>query len=293
MITDVENRKDVTFKKKITLRKGIDPASLKLFELENGKIVCVGYYSYGDRKVDKNYKDYSKRGKIFFNAIGVFKFDLVNNTEEVKVDYHDIPKEIINQNLNRSIFNKNKLKEKKGEVFGIPNFAFDTYHKNNDGSIVLIGEQFKIARGRESYEKIYKYGDVLITKVNRDGSLAWMKKLAKKQQSARDKGDLSVKLIKGKDDLYLLYMDEIGNLDIDLLKEPSRYVAGGGFLTAYKIHYNSGDAKKISLLDTRKVKGVKTSQFALSRVSSNTNDEFILEVYKKKKEDILIKVELK
>ena len=52
------------------------------------------------------------------------------------------------------------------------------------------------------------------------------------------------------------------------------------------------DIKKISLLDTRDVKGMKIYQFSTERISSNSNDEFIFEVYKKQKEDMLIKVKL-
>ena len=82
---------------------------------------------------------------------------------------------------------------------------------------------------------------------------------------------------------------ELGVIDV-----PEKHVDGkGGFLTAYKVGYNTGDVIRISLLDSRNIKEMKMYQFSLSRVSSVTPDEFVFEVYKKKKEDVLIKVELK
>jgi len=84
-------------------------------------------------------------------------------------------------------------------------------------------------------------------------------------------------------------MDHIENL-----KNGTKYAPKnrGKELTATKINYDSGEVKKISLLNVNIVKDLKTSQFLLSKVLLIANDEFVFEVYKKKKEDVLIKVKL-
>jgi len=88
-------------------------------------------------------------------------------------------------------------------------------------------------------------------------------------------------------------MDNVKNLMLSSTDVPSYAVDGaGGFLTTYKVNFNSGDVKKISILDSRNVKGTKIYQFSVSRIFSSANDEFTFEVYKKKKEDILIRVKL-
>jgi len=89
-------------------------------------------------------------------------------------------------------------------------------------------------------------------------------------------------------------MDNVKNLTLTSTDVPEYHVDGaGGFLTAYKVNYTNGDVKKTSILNSVDVKGMKIHQFSTDRISSNVNDEFIFEVYKKQKEDILIKVKLK
>ena len=132
----------------------------------------------------------------------------------------------------------------------------------------------------------YHYDDVLITKIDKDGSLAYMKKMAKRQTNNLS----SFEMLEGKDDIYLVFIDNVENLELDLIDVPHR---AGRHLTAYKIGYDTGETTRISLFDFRVVKDLKIYQFALSRIASTVDDEFVFEVYKKKKEDILIKVELK
>ncbi|MBL4593318.1 MAG: hypothetical protein JKX68_05810 [Flavobacteriales bacterium] len=269
--------------KKIELESGKHISSLRLFEAGDGRIISAGYYSSG-----------GKKGNDFSDVNGVFKFNLTKGDDAFRIDYYDIPLEIINQNRREKAVKKSKKKEKEKEGgVALSNLDPKTFFIHSDGSIVLIGEQFYItthtytdSKGNTRTTTTYHYNDVLITKINKDGSLAYMKKMAKRQTN----GLSSFKLVEGKDDLYLIYRDNIRNLELDLVDVPAR---GGKFLTAYKINYNTGETSKISLFDYRVVKGLKIYQFALSRIISTTDDEFVFEVYKKKKEDILIKVELK
>ena len=50
--------------------------------------------------------------------------------------------------------------------------------------------------------------------------------------------------------------------------------------------------KKVTLLDTRDVNGMEVFQFNPDRILGTAPNTFVCEVYKKKKEDVLIKVEL-
>ena len=75
---------------------------------------------------------------------------------------------------------------------------------------------------------------------------------------------------------------------------PSQYnVGSGGFLTMYSVNDQSGSVKKNSILNTLNVKGVKLFQLDPDRIQKTSPNSFVFEAYKKKKEDILIKVEIK
>ena len=94
---------------------------------------------------------------------------------------------------------------------------------------------------------------------------------------------------------YLIYLDNVKNINLPLDKIPALHIDGmGGYLTAYKVNDATGDVSKGSILDTRKVKAkLAVHQFSNNRVIKTAEDEFIVEVYKKKKEDVLIKVKIK
>ncbi|MGB0886659.1 MAG: hypothetical protein ACPGSL_00940 [Vicingaceae bacterium] len=269
--------------KKIILESGKHINSLILFESGTGEIISTGYYSSG-----------GKKGYSLSDADGVFKFNLTTADDNFKINYYDIPLEIINQNKKkREVEKKKKKEEKKEGGASLSNLNPVRFFVHSDGSIVLIGEQsfvtthtYSTSEGKTRTVTTYHYDDVLITKINNDGSLAYMKKMAKRQVNELS----SFELIEGKDDLYLVYLDDIKNLDLNLVDVPYR---AGEFLTAYKINYETGETSKISLFDYRIVKKQKIYQFSLSRIITTADDEFVFEVYKKKKEDLLIKVNLK
>ena len=108
--------------------------------------------------------------------------------------------------------------------------------------------------------------------------------------------ELSYKYIYGENAHYYLFLDNVDNIDLEINKFPKAHRAGaGGFLTAFKIDDNTGEVTKHSLMDTRDVKGLKGKkvfQFTPERIQKTTDNEFVLEVYKKKKEDVLIKFTL-
>lgn len=285
----IETKTGKLIQTKIGLENKKYISSLQLFETAGNRTVCAGYYSDG-----------GKNGKDFNDANGIFKFDLQKGFTTPKIDYYDIPLEIINQNVSEKIVKKNNKKEDAEEKAALTNLEPELFYLSTDGSIYFIGEQqYYITRtttdgkGNTRTYTTYFYNDILVTKINKDGSLAWMKKLPKKQKGGQPRGGLSFTFVEGEKDFYLIYMDNINNLTLASTDVPAYHVDGaGGFLTTYKINFNSGDIKKTSILDSRDVKGMKIYQFSTERISSSKNDEFIFEVYKKQKEDILIKVKL-
>ena len=265
--------------KVIVFPDGKSGSNLSFFEDAGGNILLTGYSG----------------------GTEVAKVNLGKGGEEIQFDYYDIPLDVINQNLKKRKVKKNKKRKSNNKTVGVSNLVPRNFYVHSDGSMIITGEQYfsvtttsTDANGNTTSRTTYYYHDILVTKINKDGSLAWMKKLPKRQSGGKSQGSMSFKMIEGENDLYFVYMDNIKNLALGTIEEPENHRDGkGGFLTAYKVDYATGESKRISLLDSRNIKEMKMYQFTLSRISSVAPDEFVFEVYKRKKEDVLIKVELK
>lgn len=275
------------------------PHGITLKEGKNGVIYCAGFYGEGR------------------SANGVY-ISVINASGKITNEqFHDIPLEIINQNISERKQEKNEKKEDKGKEVGIYELGLDDIIVNEDGSFNLLGEVFYV-RTTTTHTKsgtrttyTYNYLEMFMTKLTADGKVAWMKKLPKSQRFVtsssgmgfgisfttsfkRNGPDLSYKYMSTGKDHYLLYLDNIKNLDLPLNKYPATHASGkGGFLTAYKINDASGDVSKLSLFDLKDVKGISVYQFTTSRIVQPNDKEIIVELYKKQKQDILLRINLR
>jgi hypothetical protein len=130
-----------------------------------------------------------------------------------------------------------------------------------------------------------------VAKINAAGKLAWMKKLPKRQEGGSGFGGMSYRYFISKDYHFFMFLDNEKNMDLPLTEVPARHVDGaGGFLTAYQVNDKTGEVSKISLLNTRDVNGMEVFQFAPYRMMATDVNTLVFEAYKKKKEDILVKI---
>lgn len=144
------------------------------------------------------------------------------------------------------------------------------------------------------YSSYYK--DMLISKIDSLGNLKWMKKLPKRQTGGSYLGGMSYAYLNNNLNHYLIFMDNVKNIGLSVDKTPHRHDDGkGGYLTAYKINNETVDVLKSSILNTEKLEGNNMSlyEFTKQRVIQISEDEFIVEFHKKKKQDVLIKVKIK
>lgn len=271
-------------------------------EGKGGQIVCAGYYSTRVREIG--------------DADGIFIFNLGSDGSVGKLITHEIPVSVLNQYVSDRTKKRNERKDENGTA------AFEELVLRNliiedDGSVVLIGEQHFVRRyttyagGRSSTRTDIYYNDILAAKINADGSLGWMQKLAKRQFSSISsgaggfgfslfgnpfsyrQGGMSYKYMHKNGSHYMLFLDNVKNLTLPETEAPKQHVDGrGGFMTAYKVDDKTGSVSKLSLFDTRDVQGTEVFQFNTDRILSISESEFVVEVYKKKKEDVLIKVTL-
>jgi len=267
---------------------------ISLFENEQGEMICAGFYNKGLHS-KKNFS----LGKEFNNhsADGIFACKLSKEGLLIDKKTYEIPLEILNQYAsNRTKKRNNKQEGKKGAEFEYLKLKELFFKK--DGSIVFIGEQTYVITRRSSKGRVthtYYYNDILISKINPNGELSWMKKIPKRQIGNAGQGGMSFSHFYTNNNHYLIYLDNVKNIALPLDKIPARHSDGmGGYLTSFKVNDETGDVSRGSILDTRNVKPkLAVYQFSNNRVVKTAENEFIVEVYKKKKEDVLIKVKIK
>ena len=260
---------------------------LWLFDSPQNFLVCGGFFSNG------------KESLVDSDGILAFKIDKQGNIYDSVS--HEIPVEIINQYESASTKKRNDKKEKKGEQAKISNLVLKDLIVNFDGSLILIGEQdFIVTQTTTGTNGIihrfvsFYYNDILITKIGISGELNWMKKIPKLQTGSKGRGGMSYKYFSANNSHYLIFLDNVKNIELSVDKMPAQHSDGqGGYLTAVKIADSDGSLTKSSILNGRDIEDFQMHQFSVDRVFKTSENTFMLEVYKKKKEDVMIKVEMK
>jgi hypothetical protein len=256
--------------------------TLWAYENPKGFMVCAGFYN---------------KGKETANADGIIVINLDNNGKQSSLNLYEIPVAILNQYRSAKSQRKNLKKNEDGAA-EFTDLKLTEVIFNKDGSMLLIGEQvFSITKssysqtsGHSSYT-MYFFNDILATKVDPAGKMAWMRKLPKQQKSGTPYGGLSYKYLSGPGAHYFLFLDNEKNRSLALDDVPEPHVDGqGGFLTYYKIDDETSKVTKSHVLDVRDVKGMEVFQFQPKRIVATKPNEAVVEVYKKKKEDVLIKI---
>ena len=120
----------------------------------------------------------------------------------------------------------NQRRVEKGRE--LPNFYFDHLVLHEDGSAVMVAEQFNVTErvtndpttGRPVLTNFYNYSDVMVVKVNSDGSIRWARRLPKRQSMLADlRYYASYSMIEKGDAVYLLYNDNPENWLEELLDD--------------------------------------------------------------------------
>ncbi len=267
------------------LLKGKFISKLWLYEFDKNQMVCAGFYC------DKENSS---------NVNGVMLFNINKDNSISKMINHEIPLEILNQFASKRKQNKNAKKDKDDKA-EFEDLALKKVVAQADGSIVMVGEQqYSITTtsysqsGGSSTTTTYYYNDMLACKINTDGSLAWMRKLPKRQWGKLAPGELSFNYMQGNQEHFFMYIDDEENLKLQIDEFPTPHRDGReGMLTAYQVDDKTGSVKKIGVLNTKDVQGVALYQISMDRILPTGDKEFVFEAYKKGKQDILIKVKFK
>lgn len=251
-------------------------ANVMMKEGVDNQIVCAGFYS--DNGTITMYENINE-------ANGVFLCKIDKNGEAKDVQILKIPIEVLNQNMSEKDINKSLKGKKISHDFR--NWESRNLHVNKDGSILFVGEQnYSIRNSSKSY---YAYNDILISKIDINGQLAWMKKIPKRQNGMFGPGNMSFSFIPVEDSFYFIYLDNIKNMNLSLNGVPeklvNRHFSSSGVLMSCKINCKTGDISKKILFETDGSNGLFSSSFDTKYVVKLNNKEFVVKLYHNNKND--------
>lgn len=255
-----------------------------MYDGPDNAMICSGFYNN------------IKTSRSWDNADGIFLFRMKEEGGIKTKNFYEIPLEIINQYEKAGVQKRNENKEKKDKA-EFSNLQLRRVVVQNDNSIIIAGETYyrvyhRTSNGGGYYT--YHYEDMLMTKISPEGELLWMKKLPKKQSGRRPRGGLGFKYIALDGNHYLVFLDNVKNMTLGLDQRAALHMDGaGGYLTAYKINDATGKVSKVSIFDTKNVRGgLAVKQFHTGRILQVGEEEFIIELYKGQKEDVMIKIKV-
>lgn len=267
----------------------------KLSEAKNGNIIASGYYANGiEIKVN-----WTGTMSASMNVNGAYIFEINQENEVEWSKKHDFTIDFIKLYRNERQQAAAEKKEENDNA-GINDLILREANIHEDGSIILLGE---ISYTRQemygmSQENVTHFANMVIMKLNSDGTLVWLKKLPKNQAALLTdiqalKG-LGMKYIDAKNAHYVLFVDNRKNATLTENEVAAPHKGGfGGYLCAFKIDHNTGNVEKHLICDLTDVEGKKIYQFSINRIFKSREKTFLVEYYAKDKKDNLIELKLK
>ena len=252
--------------------------SISLFQGKDNELVMGGYYS--DKDIE--------------NVDGIFSFSVDDKGVIANKFMYEFPVDFLNENASNKEVRKNERKDRNDKA----EMSFLSMKKivaGDDGSVTLIGEKAftKTSQNGKMVTISYYFLDMIVSKIDSAGNLVWNKKLAKRQVGRDGVKDMSFEHFIHNNNHYFLFMDNIHNKNLSKFEPPKAHSSTvGGWLTAYVINSETGAVSKTYFLDSREVNGIQIAQFGTDRIIKTDEGDFVFEVYKKDKQDVLIKVNL-
>ncbi|MDO5971721.1 hypothetical protein Q4Q35_18115 [Flavivirga aquimarina] len=289
--------------------KFIDDASL--YENAEGNIVIGGTCKNPDKGKSIPFFSTKEKGQ----ATGVFTINLTEEGGVRDFKNYDFPVEMLRKFSTRKEKKNINKKNKKEEEKPVFNFLeLNSIALNSDGSFLILGEQRYILQksdygeGFPRYTQVFDedafmmslkglsfhFRDILAAKINADGTLAWMHKLPKRQRGVNRKGSMSYTHMFAGDNHYLLFLDNVKNLDLPEDKVPYKHTDGqGGYFTTYIINDKTGEVKKEAVFNTRDINGTEMEHFETDKILPLSDSEILIEGFEGRSKDFLVKVSAK
>lgn len=272
---------------------------MRLIEDVDGDVICSSFYASGLDFKGSFSGGFS--GTLAFMANGIYGFTISPEFGVNHVYNLEFPQDLIKSYLSDRQAKRQDQSEKKGRE-GIEDLQMIDFFAQEDGSFIVTGEQ-KYVRN-EMYmtgtTNVAHFGNMIIAKISKAGQLAWITKLPKNQAMVLgdnynpfSEGQLSYTYAKSGSSHYLVFVDNEKNATLGKNEAPAAHKNGlGGYLMAMKVDDKNGDWERIKLADLNDLGGYKAYQFRVTRICKASDNAFLMEIYKKEKQDVMIKFEL-
>jgi hypothetical protein len=236
------------------------------------------------------------RGTVNNTTDGIFLATLNQNGEVVKYKngYYEFPL----ADLEKFETDRAKRKMEKKDDYEAPHIKVREVLTQPDGSIFIACEEFYV-NIKETYDPNYNtttisytyfYNDILASKINADGTFAWLRKIPKNQKKVEytsesglyvsytssimtnriesGPGSLGFKLIADSSGYYFLYLDNKKNMELAEDEAPKVDIDGfGGQLVVAKLN-KEGVLSKELLFDTREAE-IKIYPTQFNKINNN------------------------
>lgn len=262
--------------KKIKINGDIGDA--RLVESPFEQMYCMGYYHLG-----------SKIGSY----IVPFNHNLQINKK------HEI---LIPDKLGLLYESKEQITNVQKELWqNMPRLMLHDVEFSFNGDIILLGEQML-----NSSNFILLSMSLLALKVNNNGELTWVQKIPKNQRGTNNanidqrslykKVGISYRYIKLQNYHALIFMDNAKNFNLPTDQTAFEHFGNaGGYLSIYLIDDLTGTTSQHLVFNSREMPNVEGNElydFTVDRIIPVFKDELYIEFFKKKKEDLLIKIKM-
>ncbi|MBK6628618.1 MAG: hypothetical protein IPJ87_05275 [Flavobacteriales bacterium] len=212
----------------------------------------------------------------------------------VDLKEHAIPDEILSMYSTPKELRKQTRKEENGEEVGLNDVELVGSYHDDDGSMLLIGEErytttqcFTDSKGRTRCTDRYHADDLVLSRLDPNGELRWTRRLAKREISGAPIGGAYEVLVTD-GSIHVLHYGFGDNLDIRPEEPPT--MKGGRFLVVDRIDNASGEVVREAVLNPANVSGMKLGQFHMDRVVRTKRDQAVFEAYIGGKKDVLFRI---
>lgn len=240
-------------------------------EIKNNKIVGAGYY------------------KLEGIVSGIFKFKINPYSNLIETKEFPFSNNLMDQ-LVKDDSNGSETVS-KSELSGLTNLKLKKFDLSENGQIVLIGEQDYIESSSSGSAFTFHHSDnILFAIISSSDKIQTLYLLPKKQFTKTCIDCIGFKHFKKKNDHFLLFTDDLKNRNLNESDKPSLCkVEKDGAFYMYKINGGSGSVSKKMVLNKLDVSGHILKTIDINRIYSFQGKYAIIDAFKNKNENLLLK----
>jgi len=168
---------------------------------------------------------------------------------------------------------RSKRRMERKDDYEAPNMSVRNVEIEQDGSVFIALEEYYVvatthtsSNGSSYTTYTYYYEDIVGCRINVKGEFEWMRKIPKKQRGNAGRGGMSFKLVSDASGYYMLYLDNLKNMELAEDEVPKYHLDGyGGQVVVTRIS-PKGEVSKEVVFDSRE-ENLRIFPASFSRIS--------------------------